>query len=176
MRSFFVSALIGATAVNAISAENMAQMEAKPVRLANSVNEIKTGDVLYARCPYTQNYKSRTHWRANADTDLYQVATADAKTDDDVEAFFSFENMGLNSDNVVQATLHKVSTTSRRDWIKARRYCEFEDATAVQSNAAPVRVTSSPSVKHDVAMQIVVPGGDFSMWDNKDVLDGVASY
>lgn len=109
MKSFILNALLGATAVQAVSVESMAQLTAEAMI---DTGDIKAGDPFYVRCPYVEYRANRLHVGAHVDIDGLQVASADDKTDDAVDFFFMFEDLGLPN-NTLRARLWSPSDADR---------------------------------------------------------------
>ena len=65
MRSFFVQAILGFVAVQAVTVGNMARLEKKMGR-----KKIKEGQSIFVRCdPFNKNFDFDTHRRATVSID-----------------------------------------------------------------------------------------------------------
>ena len=166
MKSFFTKALLGVAAVQGARVSIMSQSTAEAEAESQiSTPNHKAGKSEYIRCPYNDNMKDRLHNGLHVTIDGVQTATADNKTDDPVTMYFSFEDMGLENNNLRGRLYSATGRTAR----KAAGRCELP-------NPAPAFISEFTQTNSDesenVALKSDIPGATFSIFDQKNVLRG----
>ena len=105
MKSFFTMALLGVVAVQGISVSSTAEQGNRNKNERDLSDSIKEGKSVIVSCPYNDNRKDKLHNGLSVAVNGMQTASANDKTDDSVEFWFSFEKLGLK-DNTVRARLY----------------------------------------------------------------------
>ena len=100
MKSFFTMALLGVVAVQGISVSSTAEQGRRSRNARNMNDQVKEGKSVIVSCPYNDNRKDKLHNGLTVKVNGMQTASADNKTDDNVEMWFSFEKLGKDNNTV----------------------------------------------------------------------------